>query len=324
MIAQSLWDFQVFWHLQICIRRRALLLLSLSLILVNPVSAEARTGLFTDIKMTADFAPDAGKHGDLRPDAAEISELLEITPYVEQLRQHRINNPADTCDLPKPLLTAKVLCLWKILMASEEVRKFSAKIDLDLATSNVALDALVAKRDATSNAINNANFAQGGLLGITKQSLFLHKYFATSNIPLIVSASIGTTLSVANMFAPNMYRAKIENNPNMLAHFFDADYKPSDASQSHLYKFFHSAIPGGKYQLTRREILVRHWHDFAGLKPDDPLLIRKLSSAPVAGEDLNEDIKLLSLRVALLHDLKTHVEEVDGCLYELHKAIRSN
>ncbi|MFA6208624.1 MAG: hypothetical protein WCT03_12545 [Candidatus Obscuribacterales bacterium] len=281
-------------------------------------------GSFYDIKMTPNIDHAAVAAGALRADAAEIADLLEVTAYVERLREFKKNNPSITSELPKPLLNAKVLCLWRILTLTEEVRHYSAAIDCDLASSNVVLAELCAKRDATSNMLNTANFAQGGVLGITKQSLLLSHYFNSSQMPIMISASLGMGLAMTNLMLPPMWKSKITQSQNILSHFINTKYRPPDADHSYLFKFFTSEIPGSDVHLTRREILLKHWQAFKHLNPNDDKLMRKLSASPEPNEDMAENIKVLSLRIELLHDLKTHVEEVDGALYELHKAIRSN
>jgi hypothetical protein len=281
-------------------------------------------GSFYDIKMTPDIDHGAAAAGQLRADAAEIANLLEIMPYVERLREQKKSNPSATSELPKPLLNAKVLCLWRILVLAEEVRRYSAAIDCDLASSNVVLADLTGKRDATSNMLNNVNFAQGGVLGITKQSLLLSKFFNSSQMPIMISASLSTGLSLTNLLLPAVWKSKITQSQNILSHFINTSYRPADADHSYLFKFFTSEIPGSTNHLTRREILLKHWQAFKHLNPEDHKLMRKLSASPEPNEDMAENINVLSLRIELLHDLKTHVEEVDGALYELHKAIRSN
>lgn len=281
-------------------------------------------GSFYDIKMTPNIDHAAVAAGALRADAAEIADLLEITSYVERLREFKKTNPSITCELPKPLLNAKVLCLWRILTLTEEVRRYSAAIDCDLASSNVVLAQLCAKRDSTSNMINTANFAQGGVLGITKQSLLLSHFFNSSQMPIMISASIGMGLAMTNLALPGMWKSKITQSQNILSHFINLNFIPPDAAHSYLFKFFTREIPGSDNHLTRREILLKHWQAFKHLDPNDTKLMRKLSASPEAGENMVENINVLSLRIELLHDLKTHVEEVDGALYELHKAIKSN
>ena len=83
-----------------------------------------------------------------------------------------------------------------------------------------------------------------------------------------------------------------------------------------------SPIPNSQFKnMTRREILLHHWQDIAGLDITKEKALRKLSQAKEGDEDLSESISVLARRIALLHDLRTHLEEFDGSLYELHHAI---
>lgn len=52
------------------------------------------------------------------------------------------------------------------MQVSEEVRRLTGAIDRDLADSYTSLDVLIGRRNGTINALNTANFAQGGVLGI--------------------------------------------------------------------------------------------------------------------------------------------------------------
>jgi hypothetical protein len=262
----------------------------------------------------------------LRPDAAEVAEVLEIQPYVQMLIAARSENAGTAGGggqiMPRNLLKVKVLTLYRIIQAQEEVRKIAAIIDRDLASSNVALNELTAKRLKTTNLITTINFMQGGILGITKQSLGLHGQFAASQYELMTSFGLGTTLSVINLVQPYLWKRQLDP-PNSLAYFFNLGQVPPDAEQSYLWKFFNKQVPGSTWNMTRREVLINHWHDFAGLDKTNERNHRLLAASPADGEELTENSGILYKRIILLHDLKTHLEEFDASLYELHKAIEA-
>lgn len=73
--------------------------------------------------------------------------------------------------------------------------------------------------------------------------------------------------------------------------------------------------------LTRRQILIKHWEAFEKLNSKDERRLKKLAAAPSYSERLNESIRIVSQRMDLLHGLRTHIEEFDTELYELHQAI---
>jgi len=51
---------------------------------------------FTDIKKTPDLNLEASARGELRADASELADILDIRPYVERLREHRKSGPVET------------------------------------------------------------------------------------------------------------------------------------------------------------------------------------------------------------------------------------
>ncbi|MBU6452755.1 MAG: hypothetical protein KGS72_13295 [Cyanobacteria bacterium REEB67] len=291
-----------------------------------PVEAVTKRA-FADIKLTPDGIVAGQPTPELRPDAAEVAEVLEVQPYVRMLMAARAENAGGTAgggvpSLPGNLLKVKIFTLYRIIQAQEEVRKIAAIIDRDLASSNVALNELTAKRLKVTNMITTINFMQGGILGITKQSLGLHGQFAASQYELMTSFGLGTTLSVINLVQPYLWRRPLDP-PNSLGYFLNLGQVPPDAEQSYLWKFFNRQVPGSTWNMTRREVLIHHWHDFAGLGRSNERNHRLLAATPADGEEMSENSGILYKRIILLHDLKTHLEEFDASLYELHKAIEA-
>jgi len=276
---------------------------------------------FLDIKMTPPLQ--AKVDSTIRPDALDAADTLKIAPYIVRLQATKTELANGT--LNRAELNARLLCLWKIAQATLEVRKLTAQIDRDLATSYVALDSLMAKKTTAENFINTMNFLQGGTLGIIKQSLFLHRQFQASQYPLITSFSVGTGLAALNLVLPSIWIKRIDPPPNTLAHFLIKNYEPRDRAESYLWTYLDAPIPNSKWPtMRRREVLVHHWEDFEGLNQKQEKVLKKLSSLPEGSENLDESISIVNERLSLLHDLRTHVEEFDGALYELHKAIAAN
>ena len=271
--------------------------------------------------MSPDRNIQAELRGELRVDAKEAADILKITPMVEKLRAVKQSGIVDPDSLSRPLQQARFLCLWKIWQANEEVRRAVGQIDFDLADANTLLSELTSKRQATINMINTMNFMQGGVLGVIKQSLGLQHDIPQPPKQEIAMTSFGTgtALALVTLLIPSYFSRKIDAPPNTLSQILNPGYAPSDASQSYLWQFLTSTPEGS--QLTRRQILTYHWRDFAGLKINDATVVRKISSAPESDEKLREGIRTVGQRIALLHDLKTHIEEFDGCLYELHQAV---
>jgi hypothetical protein len=159
---------------------------------------------------------------------------------------------------------------------------------------------------------------------VVKQSVSLHGEHKVAQYVGIPAFSISTGLAFANILLPTLYGHDIDTPPNTLSHVFSDTYRAPDADQSFLWAFMRKPIPGSDVQMTRREILLHHWHDFCGLKIDHKQLLSRLSALPEGENKLNESATILAERIALLHDLRTHIEEFDGSLYELHQAICFN
>lgn len=276
---------------------------------------------FLDIKMTA--TRDINKSPEqLGLDAQELADLLKIKPLVMALWEAK-RSGISSANLPKTLQYARLLCLWKIFTASEEERKVVGEVNHDLATSYIALDGLEAKRNMATNMINTANFMQSGILGTIKQSMGLRQ---GTNIPrqdlAMISGGIGVTLASSTLLLPYIWSHEIDSPPNILARIFNREYvHSSNNGKSYLWKYFNSPIPGSSTTLTRREILIKHWEEFARINSKDEKNICKLAALPYMSRSLNESIFYINRRITLMHDLNTHIEEFNIALCELHDAI---
>jgi hypothetical protein len=262
----------------------------------------------------------AESRGDLRTDAKEVAKILKIEPLVAKLRLEKNKELGRTVELSKSCQQARLLCLWKIMAAKQEVRQSVALIDQELSKSNRALESLTNERDMAINTLNTVNFLQAGTLGTIRQASVLHGLSNSASQEIAISSfGTGTALAVTNLLLPSVFKRQIEQPPALLLSYFDANYLPPDSKQSYLWQFLNSPKPGDG--LKRRELLVRHWHDFAGLSLKDPFSLSKFSSSLSSKESISEGISLLRDRITILHDLKTHIEEFESCLFELHAAI---
>jgi hypothetical protein len=281
---------------------------------------------YRDIKITPEIlvtsaAPSAD--GIMRADAEEIADLLHVRSLATTIRSAKASNVSP---LPRSVQQARLLCLYKIMIASEEVRKTVAIIDFEIAITNSNLGALVAKRNGFSNSVNIANFMQGGTLGTIKQSLGFPGGAPMPPRQEIAMVSFGTSiaLSLVNLLSSGAWHRPMDSKPNSLAFIFEGARQPSDANQSYLWKFLNLKIPGSNYNMTRRELLVKHFEAISGVNASDDITVKRVTSVPSPDKQLNESIRILGQRIDLLHDLKSHVEEFDGSLYEFHHAIEIN
>lgn len=277
---------------------------------------------FRDITLTPRRIPANEERGDLREDAKEVAEVLGITDMVDRLRREKSNYATS-----REIQNIRLLCLWRIFTASEEVRQVCAECGFDRAQTHIALDELTAKKQMAIDLITTANFAQGGTLGIIKQSISypraiknrqrIQKRRAQEIAITSFSTSIGLA-SINQLIGPRWFR-KIDSRPNMLSHFFDENFRPKDFQVSYLWKFYNKSVPGFPDNLTRREVLVKHWRDFGGVDIQSQKLVQKVTANVTDVE--TENIRILNNRMTLLSDLQSHIEEFDSSLYELHKAI---
>lgn len=284
--------------------------------------------VFRDILITPERDKESEARGQLRADAQEVAELLNIAPLVEKLRKEKHKKESEATQHSKAVHNTRLLCLWKIMIGMQEVRKVVANINYDLARSEVALDDLTRKKNMTTNMLNATNFLQFGISGVVRNSLSLGGYYTADNILTVNEFSVGTILPSLGLVLPSFLNRKVDAQPNMLAHVLNPSYRPADAEHSYLWKFMHSTIPGHSvldpdHKLTRREILIKHWEVFADLDCQDEDRLKRLTALPTSHESMTESIRIITQRIALLADMRVHIEEFDGSLYELYKAISS-
>lgn len=288
-------------------------------------AATSETG-YRDIKLLPGPNLATEESGELRPDAREVADLLKISAYVNLLRRSHASG-ANSAQLPRSEQNARILCIWRILTASQEVRRAVALINAEMSRSQTDLDSLRTKSAMTINLINSANFMQGGILGTIKQAGGLTAppmHGAARQEIAMTSFGTGTGLGAINLFIPSLWRKRIPGGPNILSNFLNSESRPADADESYVWKFMNSPIPGTSTNLTRRQVLIKHWESLEGLNLKDTSRLRLLGAYTTGSEDLNESIRTLSQRMALLYDLRCHCEEFDGALYELQKQIAFN
>jgi hypothetical protein len=277
---------------------------------------------YRDIKITPEIVVNAAPSADgvMRADADEIADLLHVRSLATTIRSAKASNVSP---LPRNIQQARLLCMYKVMIASEEVRKTIGIIDYEIANTNSDLGALVAKRNQFSNSVNIANFMQGGAAGTVKQSLAFPGGSTPAPRQEIAMASFGTSiaLSLINLLAQKAWHRPMDSKPNSLAYVYDGARQPLDANESYLWKFLNLKIPGSSSPLTRREILVKHFSAISRIDSSDDKMVKRVTAIPSPEKQLNESIAVLSKRIDLLHDLKSHVEEFDGSLYEFHRAI---
>lgn len=315
-----------FWSMSLVRKTFAATIVSvcvLALLATSSMCKEEKA--FRDIKMTPERDEVSESAGALRVDAAEVAELLNIAPMVERLRQLQKEAPTDSTHRSRNVQSMRLLCLWKIFIAEQEVRKAVAQIDYDTGVAFQSLHKLEARQNSIINDINQINFMQSGVLGVIKNSI---SFKGRHNNPVaaqeIAMTAFGTSmaLSLTNMLiVPRFMNQRVDSKPNMLSFILNSERKPSDLAQSYLWKFFNKPIPRSSVTLTRREILIKHWEDFDGLRSSDVKNNNVLASMSPDERILKENIRAVNQRIDLLQDMKTHIEEFDTSLFELHQTI---
>jgi hypothetical protein len=285
--------------------------------------------VFLDIMMTPERNKEAEAQGQLRADAQEAAEILNIAPLIEKLRREKYKKESEATIHSKAVHNTRLLCLWKIMIGMQEVRKVVANINYDMARSEVALDTLTRKKNMTTNLLNAANFLQFSVSGVVRNSLALNRLYTVDNIMSINEFGLGTIIPSVGLVLPSLLSRKVVAHPNMLAHVLNPSYRPADADVSYLWKFMHSKVPGHcildpEHKYTRRELLIKHWEKFADLDCKDENRLKQLTALPLGNESVTESIRIITQRLDLLADMRIHIEEFDGSLYELYKAISSD
>jgi len=287
----------------------------------DPVAA-AQPKSFVDIELAPVRDRESEARGELRADAKEAARILNIEPYVERLRTLKKQGMQASGQLSRRDQTMRLLCLWKLLVASEEVEKLTAKIYCDLDASQVTLQSLTARKNLTADLLNTLNFAQSGVQQTVHQGVvFNHGLPALGTELAISSSGWSVALSPLYMIVPPLWSHRIGGEPTALTYFFDKNYGVADSHRGYIWKFMNSKIPGSSLNLTRREMVLKHWEDFAAVNSADKQMLDRLAANTSESINLRSTISILSKRVFLLEDLKVHFEEFDGSLYELHKAI---
>jgi len=283
-------------------------------------AAEAKASKeYVDIQITPARNLMAEANSELRADAAEMADLLNIRPVVEMLRTHQ-RSGKDMANAPKDVQSARLMCLWRMFEASEEVRKVVAQINFDIAVNNVHLETLNNRKRLTNNTINTFNFMQNGVLGIVKNSLAIAALYPIFRQEIaMTSFGMSGCLPVINMYAPKLIYRKTTEGANMLSHVTDPGYRPEYANHSYLWKYFNSPIPGSSSKEPRREVLIKHWEALKGLSATNEKQRDLMDGTNEKAR--REGLGAVSQRIEILHDFKTHVEEFDGALFELHQAV---
>jgi hypothetical protein len=260
----------------------------------------------------------------LTPGAAEAANLIGVMPSVERLIQYKQNRGAsfDPANISDDELNLRVYLLDRIVGQSLEVRMVADRIDRELAWSYTGKGMLEARRQRTLNFLFTANFLQGGILGVNAGPQFLHGNVRAGTELLLLASAIGLGLSTMAAIEQRTGSKKMDGEPTVLADIFgikqtsDPQHRP-DA----VIKYMTSVPPISINNQTRREQLISGWKKGHYLRSMDEKSLNKVSAIQMPGERNRENIGDLGNRIRMLYDVQWSIEQLDGDLLELLRAV---
>ena len=258
----------------------------------------------------------------LTPGALEAANLLGITDHVRKaiaLREAAGNR--DFGVMSEEEMALKVALMDKIMGEVLEVRVAADRIDRELSWDWTAKGGLEAKRQKTLNYLFTANFMQGGILGVCAGGQFLHENPKAGAELLLLASSIGLGLSAMSVAAARSGTKPIDGETTMLADLFGIKYEGELHHPDVILKFLNSVPPGSASNLTRKDKLIKGWKQGHYLKSTDEKNLIKMAAVQPQGEQLKENIGLLANRIRLLYDTQSSLEELDGELLDLLRAL---
>lgn len=259
----------------------------------------------------------------LSPGAREAATLLGILPKVERLIALRQSKTDDEA-MSDEELALKVDVLDKVLGGTLEVRMVSDRIDRELAWAFNGQGMLQGRRQKILNYLFTANFMQGGILGIISGPLFLHGLPIAGTDMLLLASSIGLGLSTLSLIATRSPTKRIDGETTVLAHVFNIPHPDPPHRLDTIVKFMNSVPPECTDKKTRIETLMEGWKKGRYLRTTDEKHLKKLAAVQPEAHQYRENIRLISDRIRMLFDTQWTVQQLDGEMLDLMRAIDLN
>jgi hypothetical protein len=260
--------------------------------------------------------------GGLTPDAREVARLLGVLPQVEGLVAAHRSNPNRSPEISDAELAQKVYLLEKIMGGVLEVRVVADRIDRELAWSWNGKHMLEANRQRNLNYLFTANFMQGGILGIVAGGMFLHRKPVQGAELLLLGSSIGLGLSVISFVEMRSGSKPIDGETNVLADVFQLPYTTEEMHKPEVViKYMTSVPPGSTSGKTRVQELKDTWQQGRYLGTSNEMHLKKLAAVRPAEGAYHENIGLMGERIRMLYDCQWKIEQLDGSLLDLIRAI---
>jgi len=261
----------------------------------------------------------------LSPGAREAANLLGILQKVErliQLQQSRAGQ--DSTTLSDEELGLKVDVLDKVMGASLELRMITGRINREANWSLGGQQTLEARRQRNLNYLFAANFLQGGVLGIIAGPLNMHGLSATNTEFAIISSSVSLALSSLSLLESRSGTKKIDGNTNALADVFHLEYPEPVHKADIVTKYLNSVPPQSTDGKTRIAVLQEGWKKGHYLRSTSEEHLQKLASLVPPGKNYRENIGLIGQRIRMLYDTQTEIQQLDGDLLEILRAVDIN
>lgn len=261
----------------------------------------------------------------LSPRALQLAKILNAGDDLNDLQNKNIDKRAATAPNMAPVpsvpeateLLARDRLTEKILNASLESQAAWARINQDIAVTADDLEGMRKTRNKRYHLTSLTNFAVRGSLGALGSALIIGKYSTAGNLTqMIGSYSMSVLLSMLAFYEMKGPTKTSKSQPNMLATVFglksltqDVDFPPT------LWSFLNTPSPGK--QESRKDELIALWNEegFLGRQKDG---INRAAALAGMSDKYKLNIKLLSVRLVMLQDLKAKIVEVNQNLLDLY------
>lgn len=253
--------------------------------------------------------------------AAEVSQTAAGEPIVpsvdfgfakliDQLQQQKANGTASAIER----LELKNELFRRILKVSYEIRVVTNKIDREIADADQRRAVLAERRDRAVRINTYADFLSGGITGIVGGGMKLRDINHIA--PDIIDTVEGGVQTGLSAWALQQQRGeqKIERtSPGLLAPIMDPNLRSQRDFSDDIWTFLNTTPPGGGQSL--RETLKSRWiksrfcfqHTGHRMEPKE----RMKHMALVHPRSNRITIDLLEDRIAMLHDLRATVTQLD-------------
>lgn len=251
----------------------------------------------------------------LNSSAVQAAKLLDLQAPVMQLVALN-RNQSDSGSTSYNRLRLEITVLERTLRGALEARVAADQIDAEINyASDVVLSELLSRRGRQMQKLFEANFIQAGTFGSIAGLLYLKNCSKAGTEMFLFSSSIGTVLSALGVRIMRGGTRPIDTMPNSLSDVFlisPGEYRLSPLMTS----FLNSASPEAKNGATRREELMRYWHEHkvTTINLEKKKNLAKLAACPPAKLDT---ITIATNRIAMLHKLLAVLESFDAEILEL-------